>query len=220
MKKNSLKLNLTFSSFMWKTKNIYFAILFPILIAGMALAFDIYRPLYRVQSIVVMNEQIMVDLRVLSTYIKPGTDFKISGCPKIEESIINYKAEKYPYELKGELIVESRDLGSAVKALNLWHECSVNVFKRKIEPYEWELNIIDNLIKRIDSQSIHLKDINEFYKFRSSVFDYKLMNLYIKEPLLYKEKRADLNYVKYLTIYLSSLAVLCMLAIFVYIIKK
>lgn len=217
-----MKCSLNFFYLFWGAPKKYLAIIIcPILITGLVLIFDINRPIYQAKSIVTMNEQIMIDLRVLTTYIKTENSFLIDGCEKIKtNNFMDFKAQVLPYSIKGELIVESRDLNIAVEALNFWHTCSVNVFKRTIQPYEFELNNLATLRKRINLKSIDLKDINEYYKFRQSILNYELMDSYIKQPILYSTEKIDLNFIKYLTIYLVSLVGLIVFLFLTYPLRK
>jgi len=205
-----------------KTCNFYLASLFlPLLIVIPILIIDTFLPKYEVQSSVVMNEQILIDLRVLAGYQNSQNYFEISGCKKVKfDSQIDYRAEIIPYSHKGVLKVNSRDLNEALEALILWHTCSINIFKRTIEPYEFELTNLAMIRKRIDLKLIDLKDINEYFKFRQSILNYELMDSYIKEPFSYTTKKVAINLIKYLVIYLAALAGFMTLFFVLYPLKK
>lgn len=205
-----------------KTINFYLASVFlPLLIVIPILIIDTFRPNYEVESSVVMNEQILIDLRVLAGYQNSQNYFEIGGCKKVKfNSQINYRAEITPYSHKGILKVKSRNLDEALEALSLWHTCSINVFKRTIEPYEFELKNLAMIRKRIDLKSIDLKDINEYFKFRQLILNYELMDSYIKEPFSYTTTKVDFNYKKYFIIYLAALAGFMTLLFFLYPFKK
>ncbi len=205
-----------------KTYNFYLTSLFlPLLIVIPILIVDTFRPKYEVQSSVVMNEQILIDLRVLAGYMNSQNYFEIGGCKKVKfDSQIDYSAEITQYGHKGILKVSSRDLDEAVEALILWHSCSISVFKRTIEPYEFELKNLAMIRKRIDLKSIDLKDINEYFKFRQLILNYELMDSYIKESFSYTTKKVAINLIKYLVIYLAALAGFMTLLFVIYPLKK
>jgi hypothetical protein len=168
-----------------------------------------------------MNEQILIDLRVLAGYLNPKNPFEVDGCKKVKiDSWVDYKAQIIPYSNKGTLTVDSRDLDEALEAMILWHSCSVRVFKRTIKPYEFELKTLEMIKKRIDLKSIDLKDINEYYKFRQSIINFELMNSYINEPFSYTTQKANISLRKYLNIYLAALAGFMTLLFVVYPLQK
>lgn len=171
--------------------------------------FDTVKPVYEANSTVLMNERILVDLKVLTSYLKPNSPFEIKGCKKIGSGAwFDYKVQLLPYSNKGFIIAESRNFERANEALNLLHTCSVNVFKRSIEPYELELKMLNALRERIDLKSIDIKYINEFYKFHEKILDYELMETYTKEPLFLKNNKSELQLGKYLAILLGSMIVI------------
>lgn len=180
-----------------------------ILITVVTAIFDTVKPVYKATGTVLMNERILVDLNVLTSYLKPHTPFEIRGCNKIGDGAwFDYKVQLLPYSNKGFIIVESRNFERANEALNFLHTCSVNVFKRSIEPYELELKILNALRERIDLRSIDVKYINEFYKFHEKILDYELMKNYIEEPLSLKINKIDLQLGKYLAILFGSMIVI------------
>lgn len=205
-----------------RTHNFYLASLFlPLLIVMPILIIDTFRPKYEAQSSVLMNEQILIDLRVLAGYQNSQNYFEFGDCKKMKfDSQIDFRAEITPYSGKGILIVKSRDLHEAEEALILWHTCSISVFKKTIEPYDFELKNFAMIRERVDLNLIDLKDINEYFKFRQSILNYEVMDSYIKKPFSYTTKKVAINSTKYLIIYLAALAGFMTLLFVLYPLKK
>lgn len=180
-----------------------------IIITTVTAIFDTVKPVYRATGTVLMNERILVDLNLLTSYLKPSSPFEITGCNKIKNGAwLDYKVQLLPYSNKGFIIAESRNIEMAKEALNFLHTCSVNIFKRSIEPYELELKILGTLKERIDLNSINIEYINEFYKFHEKIKDYELMKIYSKEPISIEINKVELKLGKYLSILFGSMIVI------------